>query len=59
MSQAAIDLLSDTTKLQTMAKAARKTAQEHFCAPRVIPLYEQFYQRVLSQPVMPAPSLSL
>jgi len=47
MSQAAIALLEDTTRLQTMAKAARQTAQKNFCASRVIPLYEQYYERVI------------
>ena len=30
-----------------MAKAARKTAQDHFCASRVIPIYEEYYDRVI------------
>jgi N-acetyl-alpha-D-glucosaminyl L-malate synthase BshA len=59
MSQAAIELLSDDVALKTMASAARKTAQAQFCASRVIPLYEQFYQRVIRQPVMSTPSLVL
>ncbi|MDR3734509.1 MAG: N-acetyl-alpha-D-glucosaminyl L-malate synthase BshA [Acidobacteriaceae bacterium] len=57
MSAAAIDLLLDSAKLQAMAQAARKTAQAQFCSSRVIPQYEQFYQRVIRQPVMRAPSL--
>ena len=47
MSAAAIALLSDETRFETMAKAARKTAQDHFCASRVIPIYEEYYDRVI------------
>ena len=49
MSSAASALLRDTPRLQTMAAAARKTAQDHFCASRIIPLYEQFYERVVAR----------
>jgi N-acetyl-alpha-D-glucosaminyl L-malate synthase BshA len=48
MSTSAIDLLSDPTRLETMSTAARRTAQDHFCASRIIPLYENYYQHVLN-----------
>ncbi len=32
-----------------MSKAARKTAQDHFCASRIIPLYESYYDRVIAR----------
>jgi hypothetical protein len=32
-----------------MIQAARKTAQDHFCASRVIPLYENYYRQVLAE----------
>jgi hypothetical protein len=32
-----------------MAKAGRKTAQDHFCASRVIPLYEDYYDYVVTR----------
>jgi L-malate glycosyltransferase len=48
MSTAAIALLQDEPRLQAMAKAARKTAQKNFCASRVIPLYEKYYEQVLN-----------
>ena len=48
MSTSAIDLLSDSTRLEAMSTAARRTAQDHFCASRIIPLYENYYQRVLN-----------
>ena len=49
MSAAAISLLSDPTRLETLARAARKTAQDHFCSTRIIPLYEQYYERVIAR----------
>jgi hypothetical protein len=49
MSSAAISLLSDQHRLQVMAKAGRKTAQDNFCASRVIPLYEDYYERVVTR----------
>lgn len=49
MAQAAIALLRDPARLEAMSKAARRTAQEHFCTTRIIPLYEQYYQRILDR----------
>ena len=49
MSAAAIALLKNESRLQTMAKAARKTAQDHFCSSRVISLYEDYYDRVIAR----------
>jgi N-acetyl-alpha-D-glucosaminyl L-malate synthase BshA len=49
MAAAAIALLRDETRLRQMAEAGRKTAQDHFCASRVIPLYEEYYDRVVSR----------
>jgi N-acetyl-alpha-D-glucosaminyl L-malate synthase BshA len=49
MAQAAIALLKDTDRLQAMSQAARRTAQDHFCTTRIIPLYEQYYQRILDR----------
>ena len=51
MSAAAIELLSNPEALSTMAQAARKTAQDRFCASRIIPLYEDYYQRVMRRSV--------
>jgi len=49
MSTAAIALLSDRTDLSTMAHAARRSAQDRFCATRIIPLYEEYYTRVITR----------
>jgi N-acetyl-alpha-D-glucosaminyl L-malate synthase BshA len=50
MAQAAIRLLRDDAKLERMRAAARQTAQDRFCASRIIPLYEKYYEQVLAQP---------
>jgi glycosyltransferase involved in cell wall biosynthesis len=48
MAAAAIDLLRDDERLTQMAEAARTTATDHFCASRIIPVYEQYYERVIA-----------
>jgi N-acetyl-alpha-D-glucosaminyl L-malate synthase BshA len=49
MADAAIALLRDQPRLHAMAAAARKTAGDRFCSSRIIPLYEQYYERVLAR----------
>jgi N-acetyl-alpha-D-glucosaminyl L-malate synthase BshA len=49
MSAAAISLLSDRTQLSAMAFAARRSAQDRFCATRIIPLYEEYYRRIIAR----------
>ena len=49
MAAGAISILSDPALLERMSTAARHTAQDHFCASRIIPLYEQYYERILAQ----------
>ncbi|MFT4112007.1 N-acetyl-alpha-D-glucosaminyl L-malate synthase BshA [Silvibacterium sp.] len=49
MAKAAIDLLSDDTKHAAMAAVARKTAQQRYCATKIIPLYERYYERVVER----------
>jgi N-acetyl-alpha-D-glucosaminyl L-malate synthase BshA len=49
MAAGAISILSDPAKLERMSDAARRTAQDHFCASRIIPLYESYYERILAQ----------
>lgn len=53
MAKAAIALLLDDDRLQAMANAGRRHAQQHFCTTRIIPLYEAFYKKVMAQPVLP------
>ena len=49
MAASAVSLLRDAPRLQGMALAARKTAQDHFCTSRIIPRYERFYEQVLAR----------
>ena len=49
MARAAVDLLGDGAKYAAMASAARQTAQKRYCASRIIPLYEAYYERVLNR----------
>ena len=49
MAEAAIALLEDDGRLRRMSEAGRRTAQDHFCSSRVIPLYEGYYDRVVER----------
>ena len=49
MAGAAIALLRDEPRLANMSATARKTASDRFCASRIIPLYEEYYERVLAR----------
>jgi N-acetyl-alpha-D-glucosaminyl L-malate synthase BshA len=48
MAQAAIALFNDPDRLEAMSAAARKTAQDHFCAYTIIGIYESYYRRILA-----------
>jgi L-malate glycosyltransferase len=45
----AIDLLSRPDRGRSMGQLARLNAKKKFCANDVIPMYERYYERVLSQ----------
>jgi glycosyltransferase involved in cell wall biosynthesis len=49
MARYAIELLSDDSRLQEMAKACRGVAKSRFCSSKIIPQYEEFYRRVLER----------
>jgi N-acetyl-alpha-D-glucosaminyl L-malate synthase BshA len=49
MSRYAVELLGDESALRSMGKRARDAARERFCASKIIPLYEAFYQKVLAK----------
>jgi N-acetyl-alpha-D-glucosaminyl L-malate synthase BshA len=49
MARYAIDLLSDESALRAMGKRARAMCREKFCTTKIIPLYEDFYRKVLAQ----------
>jgi N-acetyl-alpha-D-glucosaminyl L-malate synthase BshA len=42
-------LLTDDSLHQQMSHAARHTATERFCTDRIIPLYERYYEEVLTR----------
>jgi len=44
-----LSLLSDSSRLQAMRDAARRTAQTRFCSSLVVPHYVRYYQQVLAQ----------
>ena len=48
MAAGALSLLTDPERLETMSCAARKTAQAKFCATRIIPQYEAYYEKVVA-----------
>ena len=48
MAEGAVGLLNDDARLDAMATAARKTAQDKFCTTRIIPHYERYYEQVLA-----------
>ena len=50
MAAAAIDLLRDEASPRRHGLAARRNASDRFCSTRIIPLYEQYYERVLAWP---------
>jgi N-acetyl-alpha-D-glucosaminyl L-malate synthase BshA len=49
MADGAISILSDPALLERMSTASRRTAQDHFCASRIIPLYERYYERIVHE----------
>ena len=49
MGDSAIALLNDSPRLAAMSAAARRTASDRFCSTRIIPVYEQYYERVLAR----------
>jgi N-acetyl-alpha-D-glucosaminyl L-malate synthase BshA len=49
MADAAIELLSDARQLDEMGRAGRAFAQARYCASRIIPLYERYYEEVLTR----------
>jgi len=48
MADAAVALLRDSDACRAMAEAARRTARTRYCASKILPLYERFYEDVIS-----------
>jgi N-acetyl-alpha-D-glucosaminyl L-malate synthase BshA len=51
MAQSALRLLTDETLHRRTAEAARRRAHERFCDVNIVPLYETYYEEILSRPV--------
>src|SRR5271156_3464772 len=49
MTAGALELLTDNARLAAMADAGRRAAQDRYCASRIIPVYEAYYERVLAR----------
>jgi N-acetyl-alpha-D-glucosaminyl L-malate synthase BshA len=49
MARYAIDILGDESALRAMGKRARAGAKAKYCSSKIIPLYEDFYRKVLEQ----------
>jgi L-malate glycosyltransferase len=49
MAQSAIRLLTDEKLHRRIATAARRTVHERFCDEEIVPMYEAYYQEVLSR----------
>ncbi|MBM3293153.1 MAG: N-acetyl-alpha-D-glucosaminyl L-malate synthase BshA [Candidatus Aminicenantes bacterium] len=49
MAAKAVELLSDPARLERFRARARRRAEEHFDAERIIPRYEAFYEELLSR----------
>jgi glycosyltransferase involved in cell wall biosynthesis len=48
MAKKAIELLSDESKLNSFKQNARKTAVEKFDSDLIVPLYEEYYRKVMN-----------
>ena len=48
MAEGVIRLLKDRKRLEEMRDAARRTARTRFCSTLVLPLYVEFYEKVLA-----------
>jgi glycosyltransferase involved in cell wall biosynthesis len=53
MARYAIELLGDEAALRAMGKRARAVAADKFCSTKIIPLYEDFYRKVLEKAQQP------
>jgi N-acetyl-alpha-D-glucosaminyl L-malate synthase BshA len=48
MARSAVDLLADPARREQVARAACQRVRVHFCAERVVPMYEDCYRGLLS-----------
>jgi L-malate glycosyltransferase len=49
MGDSAVVLLTDAAEHRRIAGAARRSVQSRFCTDRVVPMYEAYYERIVSR----------
>ena len=49
MADAALALFADPDRLAAMSLAGRAVARERYCTTRIIPIYEEYYERVVAE----------
>jgi L-malate glycosyltransferase len=49
MAARALEILTDPARRERMGQAARQRALDRFCSSKIIPLYEQLYERLLER----------
>jgi N-acetyl-alpha-D-glucosaminyl L-malate synthase BshA len=49
MAASALSVLTNPEHHQRIARAACRRVREHFCAERVVPMYERYYERVVGR----------
>jgi hypothetical protein len=50
MAAAGVALLTDSGLRQRIGEGGRKVVRGRYCADRIVPLYERFYEEVSSRP---------
>jgi glycosyltransferase involved in cell wall biosynthesis len=48
MAARALEIVTNPQRREQMGVAARQRASTHFCSDKIIPLYEDLYQRILA-----------
>ena len=49
MASSAVSLLTDAQTHARVAQAARRRVEDHFCAERIVPMYERCYEGLLTR----------
>jgi L-malate glycosyltransferase len=49
MAECSLKILADNAYRRTMGKRARAKAQSQFCSTKIIPLYEEYYRKVIER----------
>jgi hypothetical protein len=49
MAASGVALLTDRNLHRRVAAAGRRTVEQKFCADRIVPIYERYYEEVLNK----------